>query len=614
MSSPSPEGLLNRPLLRRLAGDKFFASGEECFVNGRVRSLHVTGDRVTARVTGSRAYRVDLWRGRGELRYSCNCAVGREETFCKHCVAVGLAWLAGPDGMLPPTPSREDSATREASTAEKDFAREQLQRHLRVLDKERLIGLLLEATDYDDILRRRLLLESIGVSRTDDPRRHTVASASAPDFEAYRELLREAIACSGYVDYDAMPEYAQGIEEAIFPFGELLRTGHAAVVIDLAEFALIELDKANEMVDGGDGALNAVYDDLQHYHLEACRAAQPDPEELAGRLLEYELEGGLAVFNNAVKTYAEVLGVRGTAAWRHRLEREWSKLPRLVQRSSDQTATTRQPIDHRRFQLQALMERLAESTGDFATLAAVKQRDLSSAHDFLSLAELYLAARQPEQALAWAERGLRAFPGLPDRVGLRDFVASGYHRQGRHEDAVGLVWEEFEVFSDLDHYRKLQAHAQQGDPSDWLDWRERALTHLRGRRTHGTGHNRASASAASADSSALVEILLSDGAEDVAWTEACAAGCRPDLWMQLAGRREQSHPEDALHVYQQRLGPIVARGGQHSYREALELLTQIRALFIRLGRAAEFDTYRAELRAAHRHKRQFVKLLDSVHD
>ena len=45
------------------------------------------------------------------------------------------------------------------------------------------------------------------------------------------------------------------------------------------------------------------------------------------------------------------------------------------------------PIDHRRFQIQALMENLASTEGDLETLTAVKQSDLSSPHDFLSLAE-----------------------------------------------------------------------------------------------------------------------------------------------------------------------------------------------------------------------------------
>ncbi len=589
MPSSHPEDLLNRPLLRQLAGDRSFARGEEYFTNGRVRQLHVAGDRVTARVSGSRTYHVKLWRGRGKLHFSCNCAAGREETFCKHCVAVGLAWLAGPDGQ----PVASSDADRQgAEDANRQSSRDQLQRHLRVLDKDRLINLVLEATDYDDILRRRLLLETIGVLRPANARRGSTPTPP-PDLDAYRQILRESIECAEYVDYDAMPDYAQGIEEAIYPMGELLASGHAAAVIELAEFALIELDKANEMVDGGDGSLNPVYDDLQHYHLEACRAAGPDPVKLASRLLNYELEGGLGVFNNAAKTYADVLGPRGLAAWRNALTREWTQLPELA---ADRPAAPLSPINHRRFQIQALMERLAEAEGDLNARAAIKQRDLSSAHDFLSLAELFQSAGQTDQALNWAERGLRAFPGLPDRVGLRDFVTAAYHRQGRHDAAVNLVWEEFARFSDPEHFRKLQIHARQGADHDWPRWRDRALAHLRGHQSRN----------------ALVEILLADGDADAAWAEANAGECSPDLWLRLARQREKTHPADALRVYQQQIGPMLARGGQPAYEEAAGLVKRIGLLSERLGRSDEFTRYRAEVRADHRAKRHFLRLLDAA--
>lgn len=42
---------------------------------------------------GAERYRVRLELAGGELERSCTCPVGREGLFCKHCVAVGLAWL-----------------------------------------------------------------------------------------------------------------------------------------------------------------------------------------------------------------------------------------------------------------------------------------------------------------------------------------------------------------------------------------------------------------------------------------------------------------------------------------------------------------------------------------
>jgi uncharacterized Zn finger protein len=48
---------------------------------------------IEAHVLGTRRYDVKLWVERGRLEYSCTCPVGIDGAFCKHCVAVGLAWL-----------------------------------------------------------------------------------------------------------------------------------------------------------------------------------------------------------------------------------------------------------------------------------------------------------------------------------------------------------------------------------------------------------------------------------------------------------------------------------------------------------------------------------------
>jgi uncharacterized Zn finger protein len=615
MSSSTPEGLLDRPLLRQLAGPEVFSEGETYFAAGRVRQVHAGVDRVTARVNGTRPYRVKLWRGRGELQFSCNCAAGREDAFCKHCVAVGLAWLAGPDGQphgLKALSVPESSIAGPAHREETDPPRTLLREHLRSLEKDRLVSLVLEATDYDDILRRRLLLETIGVARPGG-RRHAPAPASgaAPDLAAYRQILREAIECADYVDYDAMPDYAQSVEEAIRPMSELLRNGYAAAVVELAEGALVELDRASEMLDGGDGSLNGIYDDLQQLHLQACLAAKPDPEALADRLLAYELEGGLGVFNNAVHTYAEVLGKRGVDYWQHCLVRAWGELPAIeAARAAQQPPDAgRPPIDYRRFQILALMERLAESLGDLNLLAAVRHSDLTSVHDFLSLAELYDSAGEPKEAAGWAERGLQQFPDVSANGGLRDFLAQAYTKLGRHEEAAALAWEEFAAIGTTEYYEKLKEHAQRSGHVE--RWRKRAIAHVRARIAAERKAARAAKSASVPDYSPVVEILLADGLFEEAWNEANAHGCRPDLWLRLAVQREKTHPADTLRIYQERLGPTIAAGGHNAYREAVDLVSRIGALLERLGRSAEFVPYRAGIRAAHRQKRTFLKLLDA---
>ena len=76
-----------------MAGARSFERGEDYFLNGQVKALTEDEGTITAKVQGTRPYRVELWIEEDDLEYSCTCPVGADGEFCKHCVAVGLAWL-----------------------------------------------------------------------------------------------------------------------------------------------------------------------------------------------------------------------------------------------------------------------------------------------------------------------------------------------------------------------------------------------------------------------------------------------------------------------------------------------------------------------------------------
>ena len=595
----APDRFLSRPLLRQLAGEQLFASGEQCFARGSVGQMRAGKDRVSARVTGARTYRVKLWRRRGELQFRCDCDEGRTETFCQHCVAVGLAWLSHPEEPgAPPVDAADGAVNNQRDEARREEERLQLAAHLRTFEPERLTSLLLEATDYDEILRRRLLLEALGIAPAPDTRGAKVPSRPSPAVSAYRQLLREAIQTGGVVDYHSMPDYVQGIEEAVAPLAGWLRRGWHEEVMGLVEFAAGELDAAAERVDTGDPLLNRVYDDLQRYHLAACRHAALDVRALAARLLHYELEGGLAIFNNASKTYAELLGEEGKSAWRSLLIREWRK-PAMGTGSG-----TPPLIDHRRFQVQMLMERLADTEGDLSALLALKRADLRGVHDHVALSEWLESIGRPTEAVLGAEAASRQFTGPHEKRVWREFLVGAYQRAGRHEAALPLAWEGFQEAADLEHFRLLKNLVWEHDASLWPEWRDRALAWMR---TDGSASH-----SAPPDRSRLVEVLLDEKLDDDAWETASAGGCRADLWRWLAERREREHPDDALAIYQRQIGQILASTGPHVYREAVELLTRVRALLQRARRKPEYEHYLATLCSAHRKKRAFLRLLDET--
>jgi uncharacterized Zn finger protein len=574
-------GLIERQNLRRLAGGRSFERGEDYFAGGRVGDLAEDRGKVVAEVHGTRTYRVALWAEGGALEYSCTCPVGQDGDFCKHCVAVGLTWLD--PGRDAPKALRK---REKPSVTMKD-----VRGWLANQDPQKLVDLLMEQAMADGRLQQRLVLE---VARR---------GGKGLDLRTYRRAIDAAVNVADFVDYEEAFDYAHGIEEAVKGIAALLKDGYAVEVIELAEYALERVEGAIEHMDDSDGHMSGILEQLQTLHLTACKQAKPDPEALAKRLFAWELRTEWDTFYGAAATYADILGTSGLATYRKLAEAEWARVP------------ARGPADQRRddfgkrFRITHIMETLATQTGDVEARVAVKQRDLSSSYAHLQIAEIYKEAKQPDRALEWAERGIRAFPKNPDPR-LQDFLAEEYHRRKRHDEAMAMIWTQYAAQPYLETYQKLKQHADR--IGQWTPWREKALAAAR--QVIAAAKQQASrgswAWAERADHSELVRIFLWEKDVDAVWAEAKAGGCARDLWLELAARREKDHPEDALTVYQAQVEPTLNRKNNDAYREAIGLLRKARTLLVRLNREKDFGDFLATLRLTHKPKRNFMKLLD----
>ena len=78
--------------LRAAAGERSFERGIEYL--DAVDNLAILGSKITASVSGTDEYIVVLHIGDdAPVSGACDCPYGKEGFFCKHCVAVGLAYL-----------------------------------------------------------------------------------------------------------------------------------------------------------------------------------------------------------------------------------------------------------------------------------------------------------------------------------------------------------------------------------------------------------------------------------------------------------------------------------------------------------------------------------------
>jgi uncharacterized Zn finger protein len=572
---------ITHAVLESLAGTTAFRRGEAYFSVGAVSRLRVTDDKVTARVEGTESYQVELRDDDGDLAYDCTCPRATDGYFCKHCVAVGLAWLA--ENVAAPK-----SGTASGKKKRRDPWRD-IKDYLTTQQQDVLIELLLDVAQRDDRLYQSLLLKA---ERT---------GGGGNVVKAFRQAIDGATRIHGFVDWREVGTFAGNIDQLADSLAELLKPDTAAMLVELAEYAIERVENSLEQVDDSDGEIGDIVYRLGELHLNACTMARPDPAGLAERLFRFEttLPFGLCSFDAA--TYRDALGKEGLRRYRELAEAEWRKLkPR----------DAKDGYDAHRSRITRIMERLAEASGDVEELVAIKSRDLSSGYCYLDIAEIWTKARQPDKALEWAERGLKAFPERPDNR-LRDFLVAAYLKCKRNDEALQLTWIQFEEQPGLDHYKKLQDVA--GKLGVWPEQRNRALARVAEViAREATTTTRWKPKPSTPNYSLRVEIALWEKDLDAAWESAHEGICDRNLLIALAGKLEASRPDDAVSLYRRVVPPIVEQTNNAAYEEAIKLIRKMGGLMKAKSQSRQFGDYLAELRVQFKPKRNFIKLLDGV--
>ena len=568
--------------LRAAAGERSFERGTKYL--HAVSSLESVGGQVIATVRGSADYLVVLTLPEpstgARLRGECGCPYGQEGFFCKHCVAVGLAILR--DARAVP---RQRGAGKAASPARSSrplptgTAPSDLSAWLRSLSSDELVALVCDQVVEDDDWRRRLELHA------------ATAAADLPVVRARAlELLRGEEGYgqhrfAGQYGYLEGPEswyYARRVRQVTETVRLLTRAGQSGDAMAIAEQALAAVSDSSRHASDRAGVIAAAAAQLAAAHQDACRATATDPvrlaDFLAGRMLA--ADDGEPV---DPADYADMLGQDGMARLKEQVSAAWTANPGGWPE---------------RLAMEAILGHLGDIDGLVAVLAA--NLDRRGLGHLQITAELDRAGRQDE-ALAWAERGLRE-PEDPDER-LADYVAERYCAAGRIADAVTVRRDRFEAAPSVTGYELLRDVAQRA--GGWDTTRDWAIALVRKqasarRGAAGPGWPRAPV---------LIDVLIADGDIDGAW-DAAAGIASDDQWLRLANLVIESRPADALVVYRRLIGMLAQQTGDGVYERIAQLLLAARTCHRRLGTQAAFEKYLRAFRDDQKRKRKLMKILD----
>ncbi|CAK0771704.1 SWIM-type domain-containing protein [Gammaproteobacteria bacterium] len=577
--------LLTIEAMLHLAGQKYFTRGQGYFSGGNVRSIIVDEESITAKVFGSREYRIQLTAKNGKLDYSCTCPIGNDGDFCKHCVAVGLEWLNS---------QIENKNFPSKGKVNAKATTQDVRIYLSTLDKAELVEMLMSQAKENELFYNRLLL------RAEKNRENFL------NLNIWRQAIDKSVYLSDFLDYCENDDYIKKIDNVIDSINDLLNDGHARETIELTEYALLAVEKAIERIDDSEGGMGFLLNRLQEIHLHACEQAQPNPEELAKRLFDGEMASNYDVFYRAIDNYAHVLGEIGISIYHQLAKAEWGRVPALIPgqgRGNSQYSGNR-------FKITSIMETIAKKSGDIEQMVDILRRDLSNQYQFLKIAEFYQQAGKRDAALNWAEQGWKSFSGARRDTRLREFLVNAYHDLKRHDEAMALAWESFSEQINIESYQKLRQHANRANQGDF--WRKKALSLVRNRIQSGINGKQTNIYSVQkfSDHSVLVEIFLWEDEIDQAWKEAQAGGCSQGLWLNLAVRREKNHPEDSLKIYKDQIESNINLTHDQAYQTAITLLRKVEKLQSIVGRSEEFRNQIEALRIKFKRKRNFIKLLD----
>lgn len=566
--------VLSKSKLKQLAGETYFTRGEKYFLSGNVLNLITGDDFASGKVLGTKAYRVHISIKSGKINWSCSCPLGEDGEFCKHCVAVGLAVL-------------ETSSISKSKTKSITFA--DVENYLMLLDKGELIKIIIDAAKDSDRVYNKIFIETASKSK------------DASEVATLKDIIDDTIATDDFISWREMSDYAQRVDDVVEGLRKLLKDGKVESVISLTEYALKMVENVIGQADDSSGELGAILEDLQEIHYDACKSARPNPEDLANRLYKWEMSTDWDIFSGAVKKYSEILGQEGIAIYRNLAFETWEKLPSLC------PGQNKYDTKYNRYRITRIMEDLADLTGDPQQLISIKEKDLSNPRAFLEISKIYDKSGDRAKSLEWAERGLKTFAEESGRE-LREYVADKYHQLNRSRDALTIIWIEFKKTTSLSSFELLKKHAENANA--WDSWRNQALQFVRDKRVDAIGKKKKPwVDPEFVDNSLLVQIFIWEGKVEEAWEEAKNGGCRNDLWLELAKRREKSHTLEVMPIYQKKVAYLIESKHNATYAEAATMLKHMKKLMTSIGSQSDFERYIDQLKSFHLRKKNFLKEL-----
>lgn len=581
--------LLSDAALRQLSGPAVFARGQTYAASGAIETLEdaepAPGEQVAlaAVVQGTQPYQVRVWIDEeNDLDGECDCPHAQDGNFCKHLVALCLAWR-GDLGGEAPAPDAQ-AARKVAAVAKRARTqasnRDALHAFVRAQPAQALAERLWAWAGYD-----RALMADLKAWQAE----HSAGNDTKALRGAIGDLLRQR---SGYLDWHEMPTYMRRAGR-VLPLLQPWLQRDPAELRALCEHALRCLYKVAEHADDSNGELGGLMQDLIALLTQALHAAPP-PAAWVERWFTLMAEDPWGLWDE--KAILAAAGPAVLARYTERVREEWDRWQR------SHPATGR--YDYQRSQLRGRYLASIAAQGDPRALRdamAASAADPGEFHDLVALCE---GQGWYREAFQWAQAAAKRHP---QDWRSEDDLLRCYERDGWDEEALAIWRRRLAANASPDVYQSaLKAAERAGRDrtayrAELFAWAEqREADALQARRKNPYGQQ---AGAMERDVSLRTAWLLADRDLEAALALVQQSGvrCAAATLETLARKLPRRHHADAAQLLQRVFAQAMERATS-PYAKPLEL---VREILERLP-SAQQAAWLAELRTRYKPKRNFI--------
>jgi uncharacterized Zn finger protein len=554
-----------------LAGAGAYERGVDYFHSDRVLNWSKLGSVISAEVDGTQTYKVTLRHTARQFDGGCDCLASEGFDFCKHCVAVALAY-------------RQDS--NQQVQLESGSENQRIEAFLQKLGKQELLEKLLGIILNDRSLKNAWSVQAdIALNKMDHKALKKRVTAAIP---YNRHLFR----------YPQVRAYFVRVDEVVALLEMQLEQLPPARALLLVEYALARIDKALESVDDSGGFRLPAMEALAGMHLRLL--PMQDWSNIA--LVDYLLEIGGGPLNDMYPPvpygYADILAKDGMEMVFERLQQQWDALPNLPAGASWER---KYPYVH----LEQLLRQRAEELQQPETVIGLLEKTATTELDCLKLCELCIAQADWSRVEHWLGRAreMKKPSRNPwrkshqlERVELQLLL-----QQGKTDEALQLqeqVFRESLVVRDYTALLALAAelgatHNYATSVQKWL--LSRLEANEQGRFTQS-----------SAD--ALVAIYLQERQLDKA-LQITRMHKVDDSQLEVLALACSHRADKAIPLFAQLANARIVLGNNEVYRRGVAYLQQAAATVSNAEEQILFDSILQNMRSDHKAKRNFIKYL-----